>query len=100
MFRLNFAALLNQLSSSVKRRFFAIALLLPIAAGSASAQSVQRELDTPEKVSISIRNHNGRISVIAVDGQKKVSVEATSTGAPVAPGDVQSIVKGGNVDID
>src|ERR1700687_4575554 len=72
-------------------------LTMPLAAG---AQSVQRELDTPDKVSVSITNRNGRVSVVAGDVQKKVTLNATSTGAPVEAGDVQTTVKGGNVDID
>jgi VWFA-related protein len=66
----------------------------------ASAQSTLRELETPEKVSLSITNRNGRVSVIADDDQKKVTVNVTSAGVPIEPGDVQTIVKGGNVDID
>jgi VWFA-related protein len=65
-----------------------------------SAQSTLREFDTPEKVSVSITNRNGRVSVIADDELKKVTVNATSAGAMLEPGDVQTIVKGGNVDID
>ena len=77
--------------------FCALAPAMPF---QASAQSTLREFDTPEKVSVSITNRNGRVSVIAADEQKKVTVNATSAGAPVEPGDVQTIVKGGNVDID
>ena len=79
--------------------FSALALWLATPPG-ARAQGVQRELDTPEKVSIAISNRNGRVSVITGDEQKKVVVNATSTGAPVEPGDVQILVKGGNVGID
>jgi VWFA-related protein len=71
-----------------------------VAPSRASAQNTVRELDTPDKVSISITNRNGRVSVVADDEQKKVTVDATSAGLPVEPGDVQIIVKGGNVDID
>lgn len=66
----------------------------------ARAQSTLRELDTPEKVSLSISNRNGRVTVIAADEQKKVTVDATSAGLPVEPGDLQIVSKGGNVDID
>src|SRR3989442_3105276 len=79
--------------------FFALALWLAPPPG-ARAQGVQRELDTPEKVSIAIANRNGRVSVITGDEQKKVVVNATSTGAPVEPGDVLTSLKGGNLDID
>ena len=99
MLRLKFAAPVNWRNHPLKKGLSAFALVLLVAC-SASAQSVQRELDTPEKVSISIKNRNGRVSVIAADEQKKVSVGATSAGAPVDPGDVQTVVKGANVDID
>src|ERR1700682_1886464 len=75
-------------------------LLLLAVATCFGAQSTQRELDTPEKVLVSITNRNGRISVTASENQKKVSVEATSNGAPVTSDDVQTTVKGGNVQID
>ena len=63
-------------------------------------QSPQRELNTPEKVLVSITSRNGRVSVNASDKQTKVSVEATSNGASVMSDDVQTTVKGGNVQID
>ena len=77
-----------------------LALALWLATPGASAQGVQRELDTTQKASISIANRNGRVSVIARDDQKKVTVSATSTGAPVEAGDVQTKVSGGNLEID
>lgn len=79
--------------------FAALSFWLPMASNTV-AQSTQHELDTPEKVSVFISNRNGRVSVIADDDQKKVLVDATSTGAPVEPDDVKTSVKGINVDID
>ncbi len=64
------------------------------------AQSTSREFSTPDKVSVSITTRNGRVSVVAGREQNKVTVHATSTGALVEPGDVQTNVRGGNVDID
>jgi len=65
------------------------------------AQSLQRELDAPENVSVVIKNQNGRVSVIASEEQqKKVTIEATSAGAPVDPSDVTSDTKGGRIQID
>jgi len=82
-------------------KLFAFALVLWLtAAGTAAGQSVQRELDTPGKASISITNRNGRVRVIATDDEKKVVVEATSTGAPVEPSDVRTGGKGGAMEID
>jgi VWFA-related protein len=64
------------------------------------AQAIQRELDTPEKVSLFIDNRNGRVTVIAAADQKRVLVNASSTGAVVEPGDVRTTVKGDSVDIE
>jgi len=77
-----------------------LCLLAPAMPFRTGAQSTQREFDTPAKASVSITNRNGRVIVIAADEQKKVTVNATSAGAPVEPGDVQTIVKGGSVNID
>lgn len=81
-------------------RPLAAVVFLLAAAVCSQAQSTQRELDTPEKVLVSITNRNGRVIVTAADDQKKVSVEATSAGAPVTADDVQTAIKGGNVQID
>ena len=69
-------------------------------AAATQAQSYQREIDTPDKVSISITNRNGRASVIATDElQKKVTIEASSRGAAVDPTDLQIEVKGAAIEI-
>ena len=53
------------------------------------AQSYGRELDSPGKGVITIKNRNGRISAIASDSEKsKLSFTATSLGAPVDRKDV------------
>lgn len=77
------------------------ALLFLFASGSTThAQSYQREIDTPEKVSISIINRNGRASIIASDEQhKKVTIEASSRGAAVDPSDLQIEAKGASIEI-
>src|SRR5438552_10133186 len=52
-------------------------------------QAYEKELTAGGKVLLTIRNRNGRISVIASDDEKsKTSLQATSVGAPVAPGDI------------
>ena len=79
---------------------FALVLLL---AGltSVSAQTYRRDLDTGEKVSLTVKSRSGRVSVIAVDEQKKnVTIEATSMGAPVDATDVHATAKGNSVDIE
>src|SRR6267143_1269444 len=70
-------------------------------ASTALAQGFQRELKTPEKVSLTIKNPNGRVTVVASDQQQKtVTIQATSPGAPVEEADVHSTVAGARVDID
>jgi len=67
----------------------------------AFAQTFLRELEVPEKVSVSIKNRDGRVSVTASDEQqKKVTIEATSAGLPVEPSDVRAEAKGESVQID
>ncbi len=75
--------------------------LLALVSATVFAQSYVKELDAAETVSVSVRNLNGRISVIAVDEQqKKVTIEASSKGAPVDSTDVQIEPKGGSLRID
>jgi VWFA-related protein len=66
-----------------------------------SAQTYHKELDTPDRVSLSVKSRNGRVSVIAADEQqKKVTIEASSAGALVDLTDVKTSSKGGEVDIE
>ena len=88
---------------SLKHLLITIAAVLSavVLQGFALAQSYQRELDTPEKVSVSIKNRDGRVSVIASDDQqRKVNIEATSAGLAVDAGDVRTEAKGGSIVID
>ena len=68
--------------------FISVAVLV----GSTSvvcAQTYERELNTSARTLLTIKNRNGRVSVIASDNEKdKSSLKATSTGAPVEPGDI------------
>jgi VWFA-related protein len=67
----------------------------------AFAQGFKKELEAPEKVSLSVKNVDGRVSVVASEEQqKKVTIEAKSTGAPVAPEDVKVETKGSSINID
>jgi VWFA-related protein len=78
-------------------------LLAPFASviAQGSGQSYRRELETGEKVSLSVKSRNGRISVIASDEQKKnVTVEASSAGALVDSTDVHISAKGNTIDIE
>src|SRR2546423_14696453 len=68
--------------------FISVAVLV----GSTSvvcAQTYERELNASARTLLTIKNRNGRVSVIASDNEKdKSSLKATSTGAPVEPGDI------------
>ncbi|HSE24778.1 MAG TPA: VWA domain-containing protein [Pyrinomonadaceae bacterium] len=65
------------------------------------AQTVQRELDTPETVSLLVKTRNGKVSVIASDDQqRKVTIEATSIGRPVDLSDLTVENKGEHISID
>jgi VWFA-related protein len=67
----------------------------------AFAQGYKTELETPEKVSLVVKNLDGRISIVASEEQqKKVSIDAKSTGAAVAAEDVKVENKGSDIRID
>ena len=73
------------------------ALLLTIFCGPALAQGFKQELEAPEKVELTVRNLDGRVSVVASDEQqKKVTVDARSSGDAIDPGDVKVEAKGGS----
>jgi VWFA-related protein len=68
---------------------------------SVSAQSYRTELETSERVSLTVKSRSGRVSVIASDEQiKKVSIEASSAGAPVSATDLHTVAKGNNLNIE
>ena len=82
------------------RRLLVVMGLFAAACFPLFAQSYQRELDTSGKVSLSIKSRNGRVSVVAADEQKKVTIEATSAGRAVDSTDVQAAQKGESVAIN
>lgn len=62
------------------------------------AQSHERELPVAGPASLTIKNRNGRVSVIASDESKsKITLLATSPGLPIEPGDVR--VNGGTIEV-
>ena len=84
-------------------RFVTIVLLNVVTglAASTFAQGFKQELETPEKVTVSIKNLEGRVSVVAsAEQQKKVTVEAKSSGVTIASEDVKVDAKGDKVSID
>jgi VWFA-related protein len=82
------------------RAVFAL-LAIPTLFLPAFAQGYKTELETPEKVSVAVKNLDGRVSVVASEEQqKKVTIDARSTGAAVGAEDVKVENKGGNIHID
>ncbi|HEU4710739.1 MAG TPA: VWA domain-containing protein [Pyrinomonadaceae bacterium] len=83
-------------------RFLAL-VLLSLAAGftgSVYAQGFKQELETPEKISVSIKNIDGRVSVIASpEHEKKLVVEATSAGQAIGSKDVKVDARGAKITI-
>ena len=68
-----------------------VAGLTIVTSGSALAQGFKQELEAPEKVELTVRNLDGRVSVVASDEQqKKVTVDARSSGDAIDPSDVSS----------
>ena len=77
------------------------ALLLTIFCGSALAQGFKQELEAPEKIELTVRNLDGRVSVVASDEQqKKVTVDAKSSGDAIEPSDVKVEAKGASFMVD
>jgi VWFA-related protein len=78
--------------SPFRYRRFLLFISVAVLVGSTSvicAQTYERELNTSARTLLTIKNRNGRVSVIASDNEKdKSSLKATSTGAPVEPGDI------------
>lgn len=96
------AARLHRLLSNSKQMVVLTGLMIVLAASSSvSAQTYRHEMDAGEKVSLSVKSRNGRVSVIAsAEQQKKLTIEASSTGAPVDQTDVPAIGKGSSVNIE
>ncbi|HET6647720.1 MAG TPA: VWA domain-containing protein [Pyrinomonadaceae bacterium] len=66
-----------------------------------SGQSFLRELETPDKVSVSVKNLSGRVEIVAAETQKnKVAIEASSRGTPIDSTDVVIEPKGASISID
>lgn len=75
-------------NKSILHLLFGLLLIFPATLG-VRAQAYERDLNISAKALLTIKNRTGRVSVIAVDSEKvKPSLKATSTGAPVAPGDI------------
>jgi VWFA-related protein len=84
-------------------RFVTPALLLFLAGlnSYALAQGFKQELEIPEKVTVSIKNLEGRVGVVASpEHVKKLTVDARSSGMAIASDDVKVEAKGSKVTID
>lgn len=79
----------------------ALTLTLTLAPARVGAQEAyERELDAPASgVELRVRNRTGRVSVLASDEHKKITVRAVSSGAPVAEKDVRVESEGGRVSV-
>ena len=67
----------------------------------AFAQGFKQELEAPEKVTVSVKNLEGRVSVIAsAEQQKKGDRRRQSTGAAIDPATSKSNRKGAKYPID
>jgi Ca-activated chloride channel family protein len=104
MFCRNFAAHLPMRSLHFHRKIFSASLLAflfcSVAGLTCLAQTVEREMNTSENVTVSIKNRNGRIIITASDEQKSVFLKAASPGEAVTETDVVSIRKGNLIEID
>lgn len=59
-----------------------------------------REVNLPEKGTVSVKNRNGRVTVMAADEQQRgVSLKAESPGAAIEESDIVSTVTGNTVEI-
>jgi VWFA-related protein len=98
----------KSLARSLRRLLSPVQLLLVLALLSAATCvcfsqqfSYSRELDTPDTVSVSVRNRDGRITVIATDDlQQKARIEASSGGAAVSDSDITAKASGKNLEVD
>lgn len=88
---------------SRKLLFSLLCLLVSTGAmmGQVFAQTMERELNMPERAEVTIRSRNGHVTVTAsAELQRKASIKAESRGAAIAERDVQAIVKGALLEIN
>src|ERR1044072_4972179 len=91
----------QDLSAMWFKRLAQVLILLVAFCSSAFGQGYKSEIEAPEKVSLVVKNLDGRVSVIASEEQqKKVTIDAKSTGAAVAPEDVKVESKGSDIHIE
>jgi VWFA-related protein len=81
-------------------RFALLLALMWSCAGAARAQTYERELDAPAKLELRVKNRTGRVTVVAEDERKNVSVRATTSGLPVGEKEVRIEHGGSSVSIE
>jgi VWFA-related protein len=88
-----FPVILQRLSSGVVGCLL-VASLIP----STWAQTYQKEFTVGSKAALTIKNRNGRVTVITSENEKdKAILQATSPGTPVEPRDVS--ISGGDITV-
>jgi VWFA-related protein len=80
---------------------FFLILAIPFTVAGQELPSYQREFDTPETVTLSVKNLDGRVTVIASsEFEKRAKIEARSSGAPVSLTDIVAEVKGDRLEVE
>ena len=85
--------------------FAALALLAFVFAPAASRdsfaqQSLERDLDASGKINLTVRNLHGRVSVVASEEQKSVSVRAESPSRPLGEKELRTSAARGSVRVE
>lgn len=88
-----------------RSRLFSLIFALTLTAfgvvAEARAQGLEREFDVPSSgAGLRVKNRAGRVSVVAEDERRTVSVTATSAGTAVAESDLKMSAAGGIVTIE
>src|SRR6185503_4971464 len=92
---------LVRLSTSRIKHFLAGLLLMMVSFTPSMAQDYTREVETGEKVSLTVKSKNGRVSVITSDEQKKNAfIEARTASGTIDATDVKAESKGNNLTIE
>ncbi|MFL6333472.1 MAG: VWA domain-containing protein [Pyrinomonadaceae bacterium] len=78
-----------------------LAAPLPRARAQVAAAAFERDLDAASPVELRVKNRTGRVSVLAVEDWKQVSIRATSAaGVPVTERDVRVTAAAGAIQIE
>src|SRR5438128_5816468 len=92
----SFAMFYRFLFSSLSRHVFQklpllviASFLVSLAPNQTRAQAYEKEFTVSTKTLLTIKNRTGRVTVITSDSEKdKATLQGSSSGAPVEPGDV------------